>query len=66
MPLPPEHLQTILDLESRHDQLLDLLADLEKRVARVLAECQSARPAASLGSSPQSPTEDNRPARAAA
>lgn len=66
MSLSPEHLKAIQDLESRHDQLLEMLAELEKRVASVLAECQSARPAAAVGSPPQPVPQDTRPARNAA
>jgi len=62
MSLPPEHLKAILDLESRHDQLLEMLADLERRVASALAEWQSAR----MGSGPPAPAEDSRPAKTAA
>jgi len=32
-------LETLLELEARHDQLLDRLDDLDRRVERVLAEC---------------------------
>lgn len=31
------HLQTILELEARHDDLLDRLAELDRRVQQVLA-----------------------------
>lgn len=37
-PLPCQ-VEEILDLEARHDDLLNRLADLDKRVARVLKEC---------------------------
>jgi len=40
---PATHAQTLLDLEARHDELFRLLDELEKRVARVLAEYQPAR-----------------------
>ncbi len=66
MALPPDHLRMILDLECRHDQLLELLADLENRVAKVLAECQSGRPAAPTESPAQAPAEASRPVRTAA
>jgi len=42
---PPNHLQTLVDLEARHDELLCLLDDLEKRVAAVLAQYQAPREA---------------------
>ena len=35
-----EQLRLVLDLEARHDDLLDRLADRDKRVLRVLEECQ--------------------------
>jgi len=35
----PCQVEDILDLEARHDDLLVRLADLDKRVERVLAEC---------------------------
>ncbi len=66
MRTPPDHLQTILDLESRHDQLLELLADLEKRVASVLAACQNTRPDVATSNFPQTPTEQRPPAGSAA
>jgi hypothetical protein len=37
-PLPCQ-VEEILDLEARHDDLLERLADLDQRVARVLADC---------------------------
>jgi|GEM_PF-3423337 len=64
MSLPPDQLEAILDLESRHDQLLEMLADLEKRVASALAEWQSAR--LGMGNGPPIPAEDSRPAKTAA
>lgn len=36
-----EQLQTLLELEARHEELLDRLAELDKRVAGVLAQCQA-------------------------
>lgn len=39
-------LKMLLDLDSRHDELLDRLADLDKQVKNVLAQCQP--PAAKL------------------
>jgi hypothetical protein len=38
MILPATQTQAILELEARHDEVLRLLADLEKRVAAVLAQ----------------------------
>ena len=35
------HLDLLLDLEARHDDLLVRLEELDKRVARVLADCQA-------------------------
>jgi hypothetical protein len=40
-----EQLQTLLDLEARHDELLDRLAELDQRVAGVLSRCQASIPA---------------------
>jgi len=40
-----EQLQTLLDLEARHDELLDRLAELDQQVAGVLARCQASIPA---------------------
>ncbi len=42
--------QALLDLDARHDDLLQRLEDLDKRVARVLAEYQprAEQPAASV------------------
>ncbi len=39
-------LEMLLDLDSRHDELLDRLADLDKQVKNVLAQCQE--PAAKM------------------
>jgi hypothetical protein len=66
MALPPTQSQAILELEARHDELLVLLADLEKRVAAVLA--QHAPPAATRGTAPavQATEAPSSPARAAA
>jgi hypothetical protein len=48
--------QTLLDLDARHDDLLQRLEDLDKRVARVLADYQprgeQAKPSASAESVP--------------
>ena len=43
MAAPADHAQAILDLEARHDELLELLSDLENRVASVLAQYQVGR-----------------------
>ena len=37
------HLDTILDLETRHEELLTQLDALDKRVATVLKECTAGR-----------------------
>lgn len=37
MDAPSGHLQAILELEARHDDLLERLADLDQRVQQVLA-----------------------------
>jgi len=42
-------LDHLLALETRHDDLLDRLEDLDKRVSRVLAEYQGARHSAPDG-----------------
>jgi tetrahydromethanopterin S-methyltransferase subunit G len=34
----PHHLQSLLDLEARHDELLQRLDELDKRVEGVLAQ----------------------------
>lgn len=39
-----EQLQALLELESRHDELLDRLAELDQRVTEALARCQTPRP----------------------
>lgn len=41
MDTPNSQLQTLLELEARHDDLLQRLHELDKRVERVLAECLS-------------------------
>jgi len=35
------HLDTILQLETQHEDLLQRLDELDKQVVKVLAECQS-------------------------
>ena len=37
------HLESLLDLEARHEELLERLDDLNQRVEKVLAECTPAR-----------------------
>jgi len=66
MAFPPTHTQAILELEARHDEVLRLLADLEKRVAAALA--QHAPPPASLAAptAAQAAAEPSVPVRAAA
>ncbi len=66
MALPLEHAQAILDLEARHDELLELLAELEQRVASVLAQYQVGRPDIVPGSSAQIAAPTPEPVRAAA
>jgi hypothetical protein len=36
-------LELLLDLETRHDDLLSRLEELDKRVAKTLAECMATR-----------------------
>lgn len=43
MSLPDPRLKLLLDLEARHDELLQRLAELEQRVETVLAEWLSGR-----------------------
>jgi hypothetical protein len=43
-----EQLQTLLELEARHDELLDQLDDLDRRVTGVLAQYQASRPSESV------------------
>ena len=40
---PAPRLDTLLDLESRHEDLLQRLDELDKRVQGVLKECQPVR-----------------------
>jgi len=37
------YFDTLADLETRHDELLEQLAELDRRVAKVLADCQTGR-----------------------
>jgi len=46
MERPTAYLEAIIDLETRHDDLLQQLDDLDKRVERVLAEWIKHEPAA--------------------
>jgi tetrahydromethanopterin S-methyltransferase subunit G len=39
-----EQLQTLLELEARHEELLERLDDLDRRVAGVLAQYQTVHP----------------------
>jgi len=41
--VPDTRAEALHDLESRHDELLRLLCELENRVAKVLAEYQAPR-----------------------
>ncbi len=43
------HLETLLDLETRHEELLSRLEDLDQRVERVLAECLALREVSAPG-----------------
>jgi len=51
---PP--LDLLLDLDSRHDDLLKRLDELDHRVAKILAECQAVRATLSPAAGPVSPT----------
>ena len=47
------HLSQLLDLEARHDDLLVRLQELDKQVAKVLADCLALRqPAETIGNGP--------------
>jgi hypothetical protein len=37
---PTAQLELLLDIEARHEDLLNRLAELDKRVEKTLAECQ--------------------------
>ena len=58
----------ILEIESRQDDALRQLAELERRVTQVLAEFLPATPQAAFEAdrAPLSPTSDSRPASKAA
>jgi len=45
MDAPIVHFELLMDLEARHDDLLVRLAELDKRVEEVLAECLAVRQA---------------------
>jgi len=49
-------LDILVDLETRHDDLLRRLDDLDRRVAAVLAEWQPGRPDAPAATSPAGAT----------
>jgi hypothetical protein len=52
------HLKALLDLESRHDELLDRLAELDRRVEQVLAQyAPSGRPSTGDGEGSLPPVE---------
>ncbi len=38
-----QHLDLILDLEARHDDLIQRLDDLDQRTAKVLSDCMAIR-----------------------
>ena len=40
---PPPHLDTLLELEVRHEDLLRRLVELDSRVENVLKQCQISR-----------------------
>jgi tetrahydromethanopterin S-methyltransferase subunit G len=40
---PTAQLQLLLDIEARHEDLLERLDELDKRVEKTLAECQKYR-----------------------
>jgi hypothetical protein len=66
MAAPADHAQAILDLEARHDELLELLSDLENRVASVLAQYQVGRQEVGPVRFPQVATAASEPVRAEA
>ncbi len=49
------HLELLLELEARHDELLQRLAELDKRVEKVLAESVPAREGQAGGGPPPLP-----------
>lgn len=48
----PASLDLLMGLESRHDELMLRLDELDKRVEKTLAECQSLRVSPSASSDP--------------
>ena len=52
MDTPDTQLEALLDLEGRHDDLLERLDALDKRVKKVLSECLPPQPAAESGPGP--------------
>jgi hypothetical protein len=50
------HLDFLLNLDGQHDELLVRLEELDKRVAKVLAECQAMRERLTPAADPASPT----------
>lgn len=57
--VPPPHLQALLDLESRHDELLDRLDELDQRVTKTLAECAALRePSSSKSARKETASQD--------
>ena len=54
-----EQLQTLLELEARHEELLQRLAELDQRVTGVLAQCQA--PAAANQGEPPANEGDTHP-----
>ncbi len=66
MASPLDHAQAMLDLEARHDELLELLSELENRVASVLAQYQVGRQEVGPVRSAQATPPTSEPVRAAA
>ena len=46
------HLESLLELEARHEELLERLDDLNQRVEKVLADCAPAREDDAAAASP--------------
>lgn len=49
MNIPTHQLDLLLDLEARHDDLIERLEDLDERTSKVLAECLVIRQPVALG-----------------
>lgn len=49
-------LQALLDLEARHDELLDRLDELDRRVENVLSECLRSPAPSVTSAGPSDPT----------